>query len=585
MLRHLTAEGAWEEPVAAGAGEEIDLDPSLDVDAEGRVILVWKRAARQWGTIPGYRFNEETRMYVRAYDPIAREWFALANRLDAPLPIPATARFMPIAGGETLDTWAGPLSPRVFVDAAGLVHVLFRRYRDVHGVYDWGFDLCHTVCESDGWSDVALMSHTAGYSDDQYAPVRMADGGTALIYQYSNYAPVYRHNQGNGDRLEYNVTHSGIAIIRLLWGGKVPSVGRADLAKPETLHPGIVQLKAAKRISQSGLPTPARARQKSETEAMWSALGIEQCFFGDMHRHSDASHCIPNKDGSVWDHYRWARDLAGLDFYVLTDHVEDIVPTAWQQNLTAYDAFDQPDSFIALYGMEYTNRVDVDGKLSNPQDLCLYTIDQDVAWRVWHRLRQGPYGEKFIQALRQPDLEARIFLARHFHGGSGLCLDLSEPCNRLMENVGPDLEPVVETVQFRGSAMSIINELWESGQKKGVVGGTDHGRPRWVYARSTTGIWAEELNRQSVMSALFRRRTFATNGPHMVVDFTVAGAPMGNETEAEGTVRVDGFMQGTKRLKSLTMHRDGKPWQQIEVQGDRADISHPRFALLLDLKS
>ena len=573
MLRHLTAEGVWEDPVAAGTGQEIDLDPSLDVDAQGRVFLAWKRAVPRWGTIPGYRFNEETHLYVRAYDPETGEWFALADQSDAPLPIPATVRFMPIAGRETLDHWAGPLSPRIFVDAAGLVHVLFRRYRDVHGVYDWGFDLCHTAWESGGWRDVALMSHTAGYPDGQAVPVRMADGGAALVYQYSNYAPVYWHCAGERDRLQTNITHSGIAIIRLPWGGKVPSVGRASPARPEALRPGVAEWTGAKPTSRPGLRAPAPARRTAKAEAIRSVTGTERCFHGDMHRHTDASKCMPNKDGTLWDHYRWARDLAGLDFYVITDHIEDAVPPIWGQILAAADAFDQPGSFAALYGIEYTNKVQVDGKWSDPQDLCFYMIERDVAWRVRHRLRHGPPGEQLVQDLGQPDLKGRVFLARHFHGGGGLNLDMGEPCNRLMENVSPDLEPVVEGVQFRGSAMFVVNELLQTGQRKGVIGGSDHGRPRWVYARATTGVWADGLSRGSIMSALFRRRCFATNGPHMVVDFCVGGAPMGSEMETAGAVQLTGFVQGTTPLKSLTVYRDGKPWQQVEVLGSRVDLS------------
>ena len=48
---------------------------------------------------------------------------------------------------------------------------------------------------------------------------------------------------------------------------------------------------------------------------------------------------------------------------------------------------------------------------------------------------------------------------------------------------------------------------------------------------------------------------------------------MGTETKADGAVQLDGFVQGTRRLKSLTVYRDGKPWQQIEVQNSRADLS------------
>src|SRR5438094_5417112 len=98
--------------------------------------------------------------------------------------------------------------------------------------------------------------------------------------------------------------------------------------------------------------------------------------------------------------------------------------------------------------MEYTNKVDGAGKPSM-QDLCLFTAETEVAWRVWHFLRGAPSGDQFLRTLQQPELQRRIYLVRHFHGGRGYGLDLAEPCNRLLEGAGPDLEPVVEIVQHR----------------------------------------------------------------------------------------------------------------------------------------
>ena len=48
---------------------------------------------------------------------------------------------------------------------------------------------------------------------------------------------------------------------------------------------------------------------------------------------------------------------------------------------------------------------------------------------------------------------------------------------------------------------------------------------------------------------------------------------MGSETEATGAVQLTGFVQGTTPLKSLTVYRDGEPWQQVEVRGSRVDLS------------
>ena len=114
VLRHLSAGGAWEAPVVASTGQQLDLDPSLDVGGQGRVYVVWKRADQRSGTRAGYRFNEETSLYARVHDPAAGTWFDLSGETGRPLPIPASAEFPPIAGRESLVRWRCPLAPRIF---------------------------------------------------------------------------------------------------------------------------------------------------------------------------------------------------------------------------------------------------------------------------------------------------------------------------------------------------------------------------------------------------------------------------------------------------------------------------------------
>ena len=48
---------------------------------------------------------------------------------------------------------------------------------------------------------------------------------------------------------------------------------------------------------------------------------------------------------------------------------------------------------------------------------------------------------------------------------------------------------------------------------------------------------------------------------------------MGTEVETDGAVELSGFVQGTTSLKALTVYRDGKPWQQVEVRGRRVVLS------------
>ncbi|MCW5852206.1 MAG: DUF3604 domain-containing protein [Anaerolineae bacterium] len=583
-LRRRLASGVWEEAVTTGETDAIDLEPSLDVDAQGRVYAAWKRVAGRWGTLAGARLNEDTQVYLRVYDPARQVWTNLGDS-DGRVPLPSTGRSGSIAGRETLATWAPPLAPRVLVDAEGGVRLLFRRFRDLHPVYDWGHDLYATTWTPDGWTEPMLVSHTAGFPEAQHLALRMADGGVAVVYQYSHQPPTYWHCPD--DHTDTIIGHSGIAVTRQMWGGKLPTVRKIGPARAENLQPGTpdlsgslteppstVTLSAAKSLSshhRDASPAASSMRRTMQHD-MYSVLGNEMCFFGDLHNHSNLSTDMVNKDGGLRDHYRFGRDFVGYDFYALTDHVEESGPAGWLDSLDMADAFTRAGGFVAWYALEWTNRIPADGR-GSLQDTCVFCADREAAWTVRHLARQIPDGSRLLPRLDQAGLRGRVFIIRHFHGGRGYGLDLDEPCNQFMAQAGPGVEPVIELVQMRGPCLPIYQALLSRGVRRGVIGGTDHGRPGGrVFVNGTTGIWSPALTREALFQAVGRRRTFATNGARLALDFGVGDTPMGGETTASGPVHLRGFVVGTQPVRQVTVYRDGEAWQTLAPNTPRVEL-------------
>ena len=61
-------------------------------------------------------------------------------------------------------------------------------------------------------------------------------------------------------------------------------------------------------------------------------------FYGDLHRHTDLSDCFTYYDGSIDDAYRYAIDVAPLDFLGITDHAHDlasgdVLSQLWWRNI------------------------------------------------------------------------------------------------------------------------------------------------------------------------------------------------------------------------------------------------------------
>ena len=49
-----------------------------------------------------------------------------------------------------------------------------------------------------------------------------------------------------------------------------------------------------------------------------------QVYFGDLHRHTNISRCMPTLDGCLTDAHRYALDAVEYDFLAITDHTRDV---------------------------------------------------------------------------------------------------------------------------------------------------------------------------------------------------------------------------------------------------------------------
>ena len=52
-----------------------------------------------------------------------------------------------------------------------------------------------------------------------------------------------------------------------------------------------------------------------------------------------------------------------------------------------------------------------------------------------------------------------------------------------------------------------------------------------------TAVFAGELTREAIFDALASRRTYATTGQRILLEFELAGSPMGSVVQAEGKVK------------------------------------------------
>jgi len=93
-----------------------------------------------------------------------------------------------------------------------------------------------------------------------------------------------------------------------------------------------------------------------------------------------------------------------------------------------------------------------------------------------------------------------------------------------------------------------------------------------LYRCGMTAANMQKLDRQGIITALRNRRTYATTGARILIDFSVSGVPMGSVGEAEIAECV-ATVHGVNLLKEVQIIKDGKMvWSQA-VDGLDVKIS------------
>ncbi len=267
---------------------------------------------------------------------------------------------------------------------------------------------------------------------------------------------------------------------------------------------------------------------------------------GEMHGHTNLSDGRPDID----TYFRNIRDLAGLDFAVLTDHDHGGVgrPALWEGSPSKWDLirakaaeYCEPGRFSTLLGYE---------RDSYPfyNNLVLYFRDADA--EMVRGVRDGEITEAELVALL-----ARRDVITCPHD------TYSFTSNADFLALPPELHtPFIEIIS-RGDAAEYMGNpagatyacceggFWQDalrrGSKMGVIGGSDdhsgrNGRvdPTLPYPQKypgVTGVWATENTPVAIFEALLAKRTFAfmmgeregEMGGRMEIDFRINGHYMG----------------------------------------------------------
>jgi hypothetical protein len=268
---------------------------------------------------------------------------------------------------------------------------------------------------------------------------------------------------------------------------------------------------------------------EADTNPLEVSANAPRILWADLHGHSNYS----DGTGLPEDYYRYARDVAGLDVAALSDHDHwgleflDQHPALWADIVRVTREFHEPGRFVTLLAFEWTN------------------------WAYGHRHvlyfdDDGPLISSLAPSTDQPEelwkaLEGRAALTvPHHPAGGPIPIDWAIPPD-------PRFEPVAEIASVHGSSEAAdspariykavaghyVRDALDRGYRLGFIGSGDthDGHPGLghlaVGSAGVAAILSEECTREGVLAAMRARRTYATNGPRIILRFSIDDTPMG----------------------------------------------------------
>ncbi len=352
-------------------------------------------------------------------------------------------------------------------------------------------------------------------------------------------------------------------------------------------------------------PTPDRPREQHHT---WTIGGKKYTLqYGDLHRHTDFSNCRTGFDGCVLEHFRYACDMAALDFMGTSDHT-DIAkkydPYEWWQTQRLVDVFYVPGKFNSLYAYEreqkypwghrnvvfpqrggpviYINRKLYEASQWNALFPVHPGVGEITPVELWEVL--GKYGQPvaLISHTGATGMGTDWDRYEHIDGRLENTVEIFQGARVSYEGLGAP-QPTVglragqkytadtaskAVIPLPPAPISDFGELRNPGlyqhalargHKLGVFASSDHISQHTSFG----GVYVEENSRLGLIEGFKARRTIAATDK-IFVEFSCDGQPMGSVFQTGGKPELKLAVNGTALIQRVTLVRNETNYQTWE---------------------
>lgn len=328
---------------------------------------------------------------------------------------------------------------------------------------------------------------------------------------------------------------------------------------------------------------PLAPRDKGSVQALIRHGKQYNLYWGDLHGHSSVS---SEAVGTPDDYYHYASAKRKLDFVALTDHDFSIDDEDWQLLQEKANAYNQPGFFTTFIAYEWTSRfghkVVLFPSTNVPSKIMVRSREKkDNPYALWQFLK--PFG-----AITIPHHTISRQITTDWYYKDNTLQPLVEIYSKHGSCEHYESEPIPFRIT-REKDRSVQDAL-RLGHRLGFVGCSDThcSRPgsaqsmellthRIVlkYSSGLTGLFAREKTREGIWDALSNRRTYATTGTRMFVDFRVGDHFMGEEFQATKRQRIAAYIDAPAPIQKVEIIKDGQV-----IHGDEPSKTSNRISLL-----
>ncbi len=306
----------------------------------------------------------------------------------------------------------------------------------------------------------------------------------------------------------------------------------------------LLQISCSEENGFEAPPGHGTADVRAEFEA---ALDGMDFYFGNLHSHTGYS----DGRGTAEDAFRWARDEARFDFYVITDHAEFLSAAEWQDTAEKADAFDEDGVFVALRGFEWSNPIFGHANVYQTDRFTDALQSFFLGW--FYRWVDDNRG---LTQFNHPGREKNLFNNMKYDETVADNFFAIETGNKGDGNNDSTYLPYYPDFLDRGWRLAPT-----SNQDNHSLQTNSH---RTVFV-------GEDLTRHALLEAMRSRRLYSSDDPNVRVVFKLGPAWMGSEVETrEQSVRFTAIVEDDEPVTYLELITNGgavvnsKPFREGE---------------------